>query len=127
MTSLVIAPPLWPFFAALVFHHLSLGALAPASPHELAMAVLWISAVVFGVGSILWLALLGMNRRRLMKLWPSLPLVPLYYLLASVAAWMARFMILFRVPTIGIKRSTASPRPHVRVRHWSARQRPMRC
>jgi glycosyltransferase XagB len=96
MTSLVIAPPLWPFFAALVFHHLSLGALAPASPHELAMAVLWISAVVFGVGSILWLALLGMNRRRLMKLWPSLPLVPLYYLLASVAAWMALYDLISR-------------------------------
>jgi hypothetical protein len=96
MTNLVVAPPLWPFFAALVFHQLSIGALAPASPLELAMTVLWISAVVFGTGSILWLALLGMTRRRLMKLWPSLPLVPLYYLLASVAAWMALYDLILR-------------------------------
>jgi glycosyltransferase XagB len=96
MTSLVIAPPLWPFFAALVFHDLAVGTPAPASPLELAVAVLWISAVVFGAGSILWLALLGMNRRRLMNLWPSLPLVPLYYLLASVAAWMALYDLISR-------------------------------
>lgn len=96
MTNLVIAPPLWPFFTAVVLHHLSTSALAPASPLELAMAVLWISAVVFGAGSILWLALTGMSRRRLLKLWPSLPLVPLYYLLASVAAWMALYDLLSR-------------------------------
>ncbi len=96
MTNLVIAPPLWPLFAAFVFHQLSIGALAPVSPIEVAMAVLWISAAVFGTGSILWLALLGMNRRRLMQLWPSLPLVPLYYLLASVAAWMALYDLMSR-------------------------------
>jgi glycosyltransferase XagB len=96
MTNMVVAPPLWPFFAALVVRQLSIGALAPASPLELATTVLWISAVVFGAGSILWLALLGMNRRRLMKLWPFLPLVPLYYLLASVAAWMALYDLISR-------------------------------
>ncbi|HMF05465.1 MAG TPA: hypothetical protein VKE72_00400 [Methylocella sp.] len=96
MTNLVIAPPLWPFFSALVCHHLSVGALSPASPLELAMAVLWISALVFGVGSILWLALLGINRRRLIQLWPSLLLVPLYYLLSSVAAWMAVYDLISR-------------------------------
>jgi glycosyltransferase XagB len=96
MTSLVIAPPLWPFFAALAFHDLSMGAPAPASPLELAMAVLWISAVVFGAGSILWLALLGMERRRLMNLWPFLLLLPVYYLLGSVAAWMALYDLISR-------------------------------
>src|SRR3984893_2001058 len=59
----------WPFFAALAFHDLSMGAPAPASPLELAMAVLWISAVVFGAGSILWPSLLGMARRRMLYRW----------------------------------------------------------
>jgi hypothetical protein len=76
MTSLVIAPPLWPFFAALAFHALSMGA--------------------FGAGSILWLALLGMERRRLMNLWPFLLLLPVCYLLGSVAAWMALYDLISR-------------------------------
>jgi glycosyltransferase XagB len=60
------------------------------------MTVLWMSAVVVGAGSNLWLALLGMNRRRLMKIWPFLPLVPFYYLLASVAAWLALYDLISR-------------------------------
>jgi glycosyltransferase XagB len=96
MTNMVVAPPLWPFFTALVVHQFSSGALQPASPLEVAMTVLWMSAVVFGAGSNLWLALLGMNRRRLMKIWPFLPLVPLYYLLASVASWLALYDLISR-------------------------------
>src|SRR5262245_49469205 len=96
MTNMVVAPPLWPFFAVLVVHQFSSGALAPTSPLELAMAVLWMSALVFGAGSNLWLALLGMNRRRLMKIWPFLQLVPVYYLLASIAAWLALYDLILR-------------------------------
>ena len=57
MTGLVIAPPLWPFFAALVVHDLRAGVPSPAS----ALA-------------LIWLALLGMKRRKLLGLWPYLPL-----------------------------------------------------
>ncbi len=45
---------------------------------------------------MLWLTLLGMKRRRLLGLWPSLPLLPLYYLLMSVAAWAALYDLAVR-------------------------------
>jgi glycosyltransferase XagB len=97
LTNLVIAPPLWPIFAALAIHDISKGMPAPATAPELAATVLWISTAVFGIGSILWLALIGMNRRRLlMNLWSSLPLVPLYYSLASAAAWLAIYDLISR-------------------------------
>ncbi|MGH6800812.1 MAG: glycosyltransferase family 2 protein, partial [Methylocella sp.] len=89
MTTLVIAPPLWPFFTVLMVHDLSAGLPSPASALELIEAVLWMSAALFGTGSILWLALLGMKRRKLLGLWRFLPLLPLYYLLTSAAAWSA--------------------------------------
>jgi glycosyltransferase XagB len=96
MTGLVIAPPLWPFFTALLVHDLGAGLPSPASAFELIEVVLWMSAGLFGTASILWLALLGMKRRKLLGLWPFLPLLPLYYLLTSAAAWMAIYDLILR-------------------------------
>lgn len=96
MTGLVIAPPLWPFFTALLVHDLAAGFPSPASALELMEVVLWMSALLFGTASILWLALLGMKRRKLLGLWPFLPLLPLYYLLTSAAAWMAIYDLILR-------------------------------
>ncbi|MGH6936111.1 MAG: hypothetical protein ACRED2_08005, partial [Methylocella sp.] len=96
MTNLVIAPPLWPFFTALLVHDLGAGLPSPPSAFELIEVVLWMSAVLFGTASILWLALLGMRRRKLLGLWPFLPLLPLYYLLTSAAAWMALYDLILR-------------------------------
>jgi glycosyltransferase XagB len=96
MTTLVIAPPLWPFFTALMVHDLWAGLPSPASALELIEVVLWMSAALFGTGSILWLALLGMKRRKLLGLWPFLPLLPLYYLLTSAAAWLAIYDLILR-------------------------------
>ncbi|HEV7910688.1 MAG TPA: glycosyltransferase family 2 protein [Methylocella sp.] len=96
MTGLVIAPPLWPFFTALLVHDLGAGLPSPASAFELIEVVLWMSAGLFGTASIVWLALLGMKRRKLLGLWPFLPLLPLYYLLTSAAAWMAIYDLILR-------------------------------
>ncbi|MGH6835567.1 MAG: glycosyltransferase family 2 protein [Methylocella sp.] len=96
MTSLVIAPPLWPFFTALMVHDLFAGLPSPASAFELIEVVLWMSAGLFGTASILWLALLGMKRRKLLGLWPFVPLLPLYYLLTSAAAWLALCDLILR-------------------------------
>ncbi|MBO0734657.1 MAG: hypothetical protein J2P49_10155, partial [Methylocapsa sp.] len=95
MANLVIAPPLWPFFAAAAIYNLSSG-LAPVTALDLAVAVLWVSALFFGTCSILWLALTGMERRRLLGLWPYLSLLPAYYLLVSAAAWMALYDLVSR-------------------------------
>ncbi|HEY8031972.1 MAG TPA: glycosyltransferase [Methylocella sp.] len=96
MISLVIAPPLWPFFTALIVYDLRAGLPAPASALELIETVLWLSAVLFGIASILWLALLGMQRRKLLALWPYLPLLFPYYLLTAAAAWMAIYDLILR-------------------------------
>jgi hypothetical protein len=63
---------------------------------ELVEVVLWLSAVLFGSASIPWLALLGMKRRKLLGLWSFLPLLPLYYLLTSAAAWLALYDLILR-------------------------------
>ncbi|WP_051952711.1 glycosyltransferase family 2 protein [Methylocapsa aurea] len=97
MTGLVIAPPLWPFLAARTIHELaSAGLPAPTSSIALVEATLWISVAVFGAGSTLWLALLGMKRRKLLGLWPFLPLLLPYYLMMSIAAWAALFDLIRR-------------------------------
>lgn len=96
LTSLVIAPPLWPFLTALAAYDLTAGLPPPASPVGILAASIWTSALVFGAASILWLSLLGMERRKLLSLWPILPLLPLYYLLTSVAAWLAIYDLILR-------------------------------
>ena len=96
MTGLVIAPPLWPFFAVLVVHDVHAGLPSPGSALALIETVLWTSACVFGAGSILWLSLLGMKRRKLLGLWPFLPTLFVYYLLTSAAAWMALYDLILR-------------------------------
>jgi Arm DNA-binding domain len=94
--SLEKARERWPFFTALLVHDLGAGLPSPASALELIEVVLWMSAGLFGTASILWLALLGMERRKLLGLWPFLPLLPLYYLLTSAAAWMALYDLILR-------------------------------
>ena len=96
LTGLVIAPPLWPFFAVLFLHDIHAGLPAPDSALPLLEMVLWMSAGLFGAGSILWLALLGMKRRKLLGLWPFLPLLFVYYLLTSAAAWLALYDLILR-------------------------------
>ena len=72
------------------------GLPAPNSALSLIATMLWMSASLFGAGSILWLALLGMKRRKLLGLWPYLPLLFPYYLLTSAAAWLALYDLILR-------------------------------
>jgi len=97
MTALVIVPPLWPVFAGLVVYDLAHHGLpTPTTPFGVIDATLWVSVAVFGAGSLIWLALLGMRRRDLLGLWPYLPLLLPYHLLMSVAAWAALFDLFLR-------------------------------
>lgn len=98
MTNLVIVPLFWPLFTGFTIYDLATGGLpSPSYGFALVQATLWISVVVFGAGSTLWLALLGMKRRKLLGLWPYLPLILPYYFLMSIAAWAA-FHDLIRRP-----------------------------
>lgn len=90
LTALVIAPPLWPFFAAFVIYDVAEhGFPIPDSGVALLEATLWISVALFGSASTLWLTTLGMKRRKLLGLWPFLPLLLPYHLLISLSSWLA--------------------------------------
>lgn len=97
LTALVLAPLLWPFLAAQTAYDLvSAGLPAPASGFALVETTLWLSVALFGAGSALWLAGLGMQRRKLLGLWPFLPLLLPYYLMMSLAAWAALYDLILR-------------------------------
>ena len=91
LMGLAIAPPFWPLFTALLSYELYNGIPSPATLLSLAATILWVSALFLGTASILWLSLIGMKRRKLLNLWPWLALLPVYYLLSSVAAWLSLY------------------------------------
>ncbi len=97
MINLVLAPLLWPALTALLVYHLaSAGLPEPKSMLIVVETTLWLSVAIFGAGSVLWITLLGMKRRGLLGLWLSLPLLPFYYFLMSVAAWAALYDLAMR-------------------------------
>lgn len=82
----------YPFFLAGVAHaFLSDGFWQSSSAAEVVVKAL--SALLFGAGvfSMVLPALLGAQRRGLVRLWLMLPLLPFYYLLVSLAAWRALY------------------------------------
>jgi glycosyltransferase XagB len=81
--------------ALLVYHLASVGLPEPKTTLAIVETTLWVSVAIFGVLSVIWLALLGMKRRGLLGLWLFLPLL-LHYLLMSVAAWAAFYDLAVR-------------------------------
>ncbi|MEJ0095438.1 MAG: glycosyltransferase family 2 protein [Methylocella sp.] len=97
MTALVISPLLWPLLTALMIYDLArVGLPSPTSIFALVETTLWLSVGLFGAASVVWVALLGMKRRRLLGLWIFLPLLAPYYLLMSAAAWAALYDLIMR-------------------------------
>jgi hypothetical protein len=137
MTNLVAAPLLWPVLsAALVYHLASAGLPRPESVLIIVETTLWLSVAIFGAGSALWLTLLGMKRRKLLGLWLVLPLLPLYYLLMSLAAWAALYDLAVRpfhwrktehglARTRRRARGTEAEPSHAVARAALARQKPL--
>ncbi len=97
MVNMVFGPLLWPFLTGLTAYRLwSAGLPEPNSILSVVETTLWLSVAAFGAGSVIWLALLGMKRRKLLALWPVLPLLLPYYLLMSAAAWAALYDLVSR-------------------------------
>jgi cellulose synthase/poly-beta-1,6-N-acetylglucosamine synthase-like glycosyltransferase len=97
MTALVISPLLWPLLTGLMIFDLTrVGLPAPTSVFAVVETTLWFSVAFFGVVSVIWLALLGMKRRKLLGLWLFLPLLLPYYLMMSAAAWAALYDLVLR-------------------------------
>jgi cellulose synthase/poly-beta-1,6-N-acetylglucosamine synthase-like glycosyltransferase len=96
LNALIVAPLLWPFCMSLLSLKLiSEGLPQPQTPIELIEATLWTSVSLLGIGSTLWLILLGMKRRKLLDLWASLPLLLPYHLIMAYAAWAALYDLIF--------------------------------
>jgi hypothetical protein len=90
------------------------GIPVPADFYGVCLATLWASVGLFGSASLFWFALLGMKRRGLFHLWPVLLLLPVYYCLHTIAAWMA-FIDLLRHPFHWQKTEHGLPRKAARA------------
>lgn len=97
LVNLVLAPLIWPPLTAVMIADLyRFGLPRPDTLAALVESTLWMSVAAFGVGSVLWISLIGMRRRRLMGLWLFLPLLAPYYLLMSAESWAALFDLMLK-------------------------------
>lgn len=85
-----LGPLLGPLLSARLVYDAAYGRLlTPETPFEIARGTLWCFLALSGAGAIVWPLLVGMRRRRLTALWPSLLFLPLWLLMLSLAAWRA--------------------------------------
>ena len=86
--GMVAGPLLGPGFAALTLWLAVYGTLlSPQTAFEIVASTLACFVWLAGICASLLPAVLGMRRRGLAALWPWLALLPVYYLLVSLAAW----------------------------------------
>jgi cellulose synthase/poly-beta-1,6-N-acetylglucosamine synthase-like glycosyltransferase len=97
LLSYALAPLAGPLYALWVAADLARGGLNwPSDFVQIGSATLWVSVFMAGIPAILWPAFQGMRRRGLLGLWPSLFLLPLYFLLICYAAWVSVYDLLKR-------------------------------
>lgn len=79
------------FIATTVAAVLDGSLLSPGSPLELMLSALALGLAGSGICAAFLVPALGARRRGAADLWRWLPLLPIYYLLASLAAWLALY------------------------------------
>lgn len=86
----LIGPMLGPGFAIAAWQAVMRGELlSPVAPLDIAASTLWCALWTIGIACGLWSAGLGMVKRGLTSLAPWLAMLPVYWLLLSIAAWWA--------------------------------------
>ncbi|MCB4769044.1 glycosyltransferase [Ancylobacter sp. Lp-2] len=83
-----------PVFALALGLRWSLGAEAGTSTASLLLEGLGLLVLLTGYGATALCTLVGMRHRRLSGLWQVLPLIPLYWLMLSLAGWRALFQLI---------------------------------
>jgi glycosyltransferase XagB len=68
----------------------------PSNEFDIGAATICTSVFVGGAAAVLGPILLGMKRRGLLFLWPSLFLLPAYYAIISFAAWTSLYDLMVR-------------------------------
>jgi glycosyltransferase XagB len=97
LLSYALAPLAGPPCAFWLGAQIALGKLSsPSDPLQIWLATLWVSVFVAGIPAILWPALEGMKRGKILSFWPWLSLLPLYSVLICYAAWISIFDLLRR-------------------------------
>lgn len=85
----VAAAMIHPFFLLTLAWNLLLGRPAPLDSAALAVGGIGLAVFAIGYPVALLCTALGMRRRRMGGLWRVLPLMPVYWLMMSLAAWRA--------------------------------------
>ena len=97
LLAYALAPLAGPLYGLWLAADVALGRVSlPADIFQIWSPTLWISVVAAGIPAVLWPAVEGMRRRRLLGLWPSLLLLPIYSLLICCAAWMSLYDLVKR-------------------------------
>ena len=90
LITLVVSPLIWPLcLLVFVYDLVAFGAPAPLGTAAILHATLWVAVIVAACSLTGWSAILALQRRGLLPLWHVLPLLPVYNLLISAAAWAA--------------------------------------
>jgi len=84
-----------PFFVAVTIRDVIAGGGAEANMWTAVETALGAMVLAAGYGAAMLCGALGLHRRGLLKLWPWLLALPLYWMLLSAAAWLALWDFLF--------------------------------
>lgn len=88
----LLGPLLGPLLAARLVYEAAYGPLlAPVTPLEIALSTLWCFLAISGTSALLWPLFVGMKRRGLTRLLPTLSLMPIWLLMLSLSAWRALY------------------------------------
>ncbi len=85
-----------PFFVAVTIRDVIAGGGTEADMWTTVETALSAMVLAAGYGAAMLCGALGLHRRGLLKLWPWLLALPLYWMLLSAAAWLALWDFLFR-------------------------------
>ncbi|WP_114947944.1 glycosyltransferase [Microvirga calopogonii] len=86
--GIVFSALVYPFFSVLFLASWHSGANGPYTSHwDIITRIYGLTLFLSGAAAIMIPALFALHRRRLWRLLPWLPLLPLYYGLVSIAAW----------------------------------------
>lgn len=85
----VAAAMIHPFFLFTLAWNLMVGRPAPLETSAIAVEGVGLAVFLIGYSGAILCTALGMRRRRMAGLWRVLPLMPVYWLMMSLAAWRA--------------------------------------
>lgn len=128
----LISALMHPVFALMLALDIALGRTGSGSLASALLDGMGIAVLVVGYGATALCTMVGMRHRRLPGMWRVLPLIPLYWLMLSAAAWRALFQLIaaparWEKTEHGLARTSRRRPVRLRLRNTdAARPRPRR-